>query len=556
MATPREWLDNRHPIYVATLPEWQRLERLLEGGKAAIDAELARWEKDDRDFKARAGQAIYVNAMRDTATEFIGHILAAYPEPGSGLSFGSLGSPQRAASRQRPDPAELLWYNTDGGVLGGTAWPEWWAQAGIRAFVVGHRWMLVEGARLPNGRVATQADELAGMHPYMVDYSPTVVTDWHVEDGALQYAIIKRTVRRARVEDGVLKGLQPETEYYLHVRRGWDAFDAPGEAEAFSRGGWWKFNAQKEVTSSGDYDRFDGAVPMFCLFGERSTGTTETPAMSRAALYELGQVQVALMNALSSRQADAYEAAKSIMYLLGVDRDNFNLAAGKLAENSRLIPVPPTMGADGQTAGVPTIHDGSTGAVASEVWDGLIGNILEVLREMAMKLARTAPTSSGVAREVEFGRDYSPRLAHLAANLESAQNEAIRLLELRWGRTRNPSGEVSLPRRYQLAPVVDGIDRMFDTLRRAGLRSKTLETSMVMTAARERQLVTDDDVARAVKSEIAASFDEAGRDLAAEGTLGGDFTAALERQRARLGSPQPPRAGDEGGDAGGGDIAA
>lgn len=554
----RKWLDNRHEIHAAFNDHWKRMERLLEGGPDAIRSELLRWESDDDAFEARARTAVYENAMRDTAAEFVGHIAASYPDPDSGgISFGSLGTVKRPAGKLHPDPAELVWHNADGGTIAATPWTEWWSTALVRALVLGHRWILVEGAHLPGGRQPTQADELAGLHPYLVDYSPTVVTDWHIDGGHLQYVVIRRQVRRPQVKDGVLIGLQPETEYYVHVRRGWTAFDeaAPGKdgiACRFSAGGWWKFDKEKKIVrhpdgtpATGSYDWNNGEIPMFVLYGEQSSGTTERPALSRLSLYEVGQAQVALMNVISARQADALEAAKSMIYLLGVDQDGFNLAMTKIAENARFIPVSATKRPDLTDGHIPQIYDGSTGTVAAQVWDGLYRTIVEMLRSMTLKLAMTAPDASGAARELEFGKQYSPRLALLAANLEAAQNTAIHLLEKRWGRARGtPMGQVTLPRRFQLKPLVDAIDRMFDTLAKSGLRSATLSKHMVLRAAAEHSVLANDAAREIVEHELEASAQEAERNRAALAGLNADFQAALERARQRRPEGQPPRASD------------
>jgi hypothetical protein len=537
----RDWLDSFHPVYTANAAQWERDEARFHGGPAVLH-ELRRFETDDGDYCARQREAIYLAHMEATAQSFVGHLVRELPTPDDGLDFGGLGEVARRGANARPTPAELVYYNADGAGSDGQQWGGFWGAAMKRAMGTGHRWILVEAS--PDAP-RTQADELRGMRPYLVELSPLEVTNWHVgQDGALKFAVIRVGEREPVVKGNTLEGNGVAAGYYLHVAAGYQGLGAE-----YQGGGWWRYDGDKQEVARGDYSRTGGMIPLFPLYGEKARGARravagalssvgrvsldpltgrpagESPVMSRSLLWGIGQADVAIMNAMSIRAFDAWDAGMSRQYLLGIDKDGWELFREQTVAKARVLPLIAPMAGDGTLGSAPGVVDGSMGAVASQVFDSLIASQLEAIDKQAVNLATSTPDSSGLSKRAGFAEAKSPRLANLAENLESAMNTALMFLEMRWG-IPNPSAYVTLARDYDLAPLTDDIDRMFDTLRAARLSSPTLEVKMVTAAARQRRVLQDDEVA-VVEAELAASADERSRNAAAEATLEQDLADAV-----------------------------
>lgn len=508
------WLNDKHEIYTASESEWRMNERRLRGGPLVLN-ELVPfdWEDPKGDhYRRRREQATYINFMDIAATILNGHLLRQAPEADDALSFGTLGPVTRPTGVREPSRAELIYYNVDGTGADGSQWYPWWMGALKRAQATGHRWIMVEAT---GEAPASLDDEIRGLRPYLVEYSPLAVTNWHVEAGRLMWAVISIRQRRPRVVGGRLEGNRSGKGFYLLVRKGYEDL-----GEEFAGGGWWKFDegAEKIEGEHGTWDKTGGEIPMFPLFYDRDLGSDEEPSMSRPGLTPLGQVAVSYMNQSSAADFDAWDAAKSAKFLLGVEVSAFNTAVEKWKGGNQLIPVP--RGQDGQ---MPQIVDGSASAVTSDVFKARLDNKWEEARVLAALEASGSPDSSGLAKQMGFQDIKSPRLAAMASNLEQAQNAAIHFLELRFGTTTSPEGAVTWPREYDLSDILTDISELLSIERQAGLQSATLDARLVLRAAREKGLVADDGDADQIEQELLDSAERRSRQTMAASALFGEF---------------------------------
>jgi hypothetical protein len=506
-----DWLDDVHEVYDASVERWDRNERRLRGGDYVTD-ELRKflWETEETDgtatslpdgsmpgdhYNARKSQAVYVNFPEMFVLAMKGHLHRNRPIPDNGLSFGSLGQVRRERNFRQPTRAEQVYYNADGVGNDGSQWDNFWLNVWGRASATGHRWVFVEASR---ERPGNRLREIQGFRPYLVEYSPQQVTNWHFEDGRLAWAVVRITVRNPVVDaEGTMQGNEDQEGYLLLVREG-----HANLGEEFVGGGWWKFDGDKVLTDHGDWSRTQGEIPMWPLFYERDTGVKSNddehesmPAISRAGITELGQAAVAYMNLASAAEYDAWDAASSLRFLLGVDRDGYNVAADVWNSGSQIVPVPSN--SNGQ---IPQVQDGSVGTVASDVFDKLLTRKRLEAEKIAAQEAIGSPDSSGEAKKVGFGDTRAPRLANIASEIEQAQNIAIYFLELRWG-AGAPSGSVVWPREFDVIDVVEDIQAFFNLETTTGYQSPTLGSKLMVRAATEKGFITDDAESKIIESE-------------------------------------------------------
>jgi len=192
---------------------------------------------------------------------------------------------------------------------------------------------------------------------------------------------------------------------------------------------------------------------------------------------------VALMNLISARNFDAIDAAKSVKYVLGADKDGFNLMVEHHKQNAILIPVVGSINAEGKVQ-IPQIYDGSSGAVAAEVFSTIISSTIAEAHEIMVRQLTSEADSSGRSKEVGFGEATSPLLASLAARRETFENTLIYFAELRAG-AATPTGSVVWPTEFELAPVVAKIDQTIERMLKLGARSATLEATLIESAAKD-----------------------------------------------------------------------
>lgn len=517
-------LNSRHIIYIRTERQWYRNEQRLRGGDAIL-TELVPfdWERQNlysttgRDngqelvlqaavernimlqslnmathYEQRQAQAVYLNFPDMYATVMAGHLLKAAPKPDAGLSFGQMGDVRADPTGLTPTQAELVFYNADGVGNQSSQWDNFWIGAMRRAMSTGHRWIMVEA---PTNAPGTRDKEIAGQRPYMVEYSPLQVTNWHYEQGRLVFAIMRLRPELPYLDVTGIGDLDTKDDYMLLVAEGYDAL-----GDAYSGGGWWRFTFDTELIGTGTWNATGGAIPLFPLYHERDHGSRGDPQFSRPGLTELGQCAVSYMNLASAADFDAWDAAMSIEWMLGVDVDAFNVAMAKLKEGSRFIPVPP----HGDTEVAPTIKDSSAGVTVAEVFDKRLASKRIEAAQLAAREATSTPDSSGISKMAGFGQVMSPRLALMASELEAAQNTALLFLEQRFG---HPGGQASVnwTRNFELLEVVAHIEAQFALERLSGLRSPTLDAQMMVTAAREKGLLGNDVESAVVATEYRAS---------------------------------------------------
>lgn len=517
---PHEWLDQKHKVFQENEAIWRREERRLRGGDDVLQelrsflwetmpgdrlnmeddehgarpSGILRSEKAGDHYKARQKEATYLNFPGAFAEIMTGHLMENAPTPSNGLEFGTMGE-VREDPQGDPSMAELVYRNVDGVGIDASQWPNWWADVYTRALGTGHRWIFVDApAKAPQN----DADRIAGLRPYLTEYSPLSVPLWHFEKGELQFSVIRTWVPEVRLKDGRLEGLDPtKRSYLLLVREGFD-----GLGTEYARGGWWIFDPEKKRVEGmeGDWRATDGRIPLFPLYHQRDTGGDERPTMSKGALMELGQLAVSYMNLTSAADFDAWDAAGSLQFVIGADPDSFNVVIEKIAEGSKVVPVPARR--DGEQ---PEIYDSSAGAVASEVFKSR----LDAKRQDGVDLAALGPTSdpaaSGVSKRAGFAEVKSPRLANMASEIEAAQHMAVRFLEQRMKMGTKPQGSVAWPRDFDLLDVGDVVERMFRLEKLSGIRSPSVAAELLMTALRDSPLAANGELMEKAAREYQAS---------------------------------------------------
>ena len=495
-----DFLTSEHPIYTKTKDRWRRAERRLRGGWPVIDQELQKfiWEGEP-DFELRKHRAAYPNFEAGYLLSLYGHILREAPRPDKGLAFGALGPVLRPAGQTSPTLAELVYFNVDGVGGDGQQFYAWLMGVAMRAGATGHRWVMVEHTE---ERPGTVADWMAGKRPYAVEYSPLAVPNWDIRRGQLQWMIVK-IPRRAPASDGSRwTGNAYRKHTLLLVRKGFTELDDLAPSVALSGGGWWELDDRGNFIDgkAGNWDRTNGEIPMTALYHLTSVSDDEDyPAMSQSGCEVLGNLSAAFMNQESARESNAWRSASDPLFLLGVDSESFKTARDVWEGGSFIVPVPPT-----QEGNIPTVQSGATGVVASEVFGGILEDIVAEAERQAALQATSTPDSSGRSKEVGFAEKRGPVLSLAAENLESGINSILRFFELRAGYT-NPTAEIRLPREFDLEAVADTISRFFETFRVTRLRSPTLEVKAAMALADDAGLVADDAERTAIEAELKAS---------------------------------------------------
>jgi hypothetical protein len=515
-------LGAEHEIYTTNRDAWERDERRFYGRDAVLggigttEVELEKFTNEkDLSYKARKAQATYLNFPLIHAKILAGHLARVAPMP----NYGTLGDVRERSDigSNNETVAEAFHYNCDGIGKDGTQFRAWTTGVQERAIATGHRWVMVEMPRRPDrARPVRGTDIRNGFRPFLVEYSPLAVPMWEATDGQLDWMVIRPRVRKAgplwapdNLEDG----------YYLLVRQGY-----AGLGDEFAGGGWWLFHGDKTPVENaqGDWSRTRGQIPVVPLVAESSQGTSDWPAMSGSLTMELGQIAVSLMNRISERNWDARDAAKSVKYILGAEKDAHNLMIEHHEANSIIVPVPGSATPDGKWL-IPTIYDGSTGAVAAEVFSTIINSTLAEAHEVMVRQLTSEPDSSGRSKEVGFGEATSPLLASLAARRETFENTLIYFTELRAG-SLSPSGFVIWPTEFELAPVVAKIDQTIERMLKLGARSATLETSLIEAAARDDGVWPDnaendirDELTRSIGGAIVATNAPAMQQMTAAG---------------------------------------
>lgn len=529
-----DFLDALHPVYRANRAAWQRLERR---GYGRAEEELMRFVgESDEVYEARKDRATYVNFMFSHASAVTGHLRmnGAPPPQSDRFSFGTLGR-IRPATEVRPgteDVAEQIYYNIDGVGGDGTEWPVFFDAVDERAQYTGHRVLYCETPPTGGSEVSLPMVR-AGIRPYLAEYSPLEMTMWGQSLGRFDFVILRVVTDGPRVVDGSFAGMPadqaamrhddplPGRGYYLLVRRGCAAL-----GEAFREGGYWLFRPDKELIRHRLWGTaLGGEIPLWLHYGEQSRGTTAHPALSRSPTEGLGRIGVSLMDMLSARDWDAFDAARSGKWFSPATKNVMEAIKEQWDAKSLHIGIPMAFDETTGASSVVTVTDDSSGAVAPAVFQAIIDAKFTEAREQSFQALTSLPGSSGVSKERGFEDVKAPYLARRAALRQSSEQNAIRFLEMRAGQA--PTGFCLYGRTYNLQPVVDDIDATLETLRLSQLRSPTLEPELVLRSVRERfgsvplppsptggTGATEDDVRRELTDSVRAAQ---AQDAAAQG---------------------------------------
>jgi hypothetical protein len=469
-----DFLDARHEVHTKNDTAWAREEKRLYGGDAVLDELVQFINENDGKYQKRRNEASWIGFPKTHASILAGHIVSALSVP----NYGGLGDVRKREDRQgQPTLAELFHYNVDGVGADGSQLHAWLTGVLQRACATGHRWALVEMPRRVGDGPITQQEVIQGQRPYWVEYSPRAVTYWEYTAGRLDWAVVKTRVGASGIQNGVWQAAPTTDGYYLFVRTGYT-----GLGPEYVAGGWWLFDADKRLTSRGDWSKTRGEIPLVRLTAESSVGTRDWPAVSRSLTMELGQIAVSLMNRISERNYDASDAAKSVKYILGGDKDGHNLVVDMHSDGAVIITVPAVVDPQSGQVRIPTIYDSSSGAVAADVFTTIINSTIAEAHEIMVRQLTSTEDSSGRSKEVGFGEATSPLLASLAANTETFLNTLLYFTELRAGVT-TPSAFVTLPREFEIAPVKEKIDRTIARMKEVGASSPTLVAKLIQDAA-------------------------------------------------------------------------
>ena len=478
------FLNSKHPAYKQQEEEWLLNLRRARGGLHVLE-ELVPflWEiPNGEQIKERKMMAVYLNFPDRFASILAGHLMRAAPTPGASLDFGTMGAVRRRRDIDKPTPAELFYYNTNGVGKDGSQWNNCWTQIVKGAVTMGHRWLLVEG---PPTAPRNRREERHGLRPYLTSYGPMSVTNWEFERGQLVMAIVKRRVRKLRMnEHGGIEGNDGEIETLLLTAEGFNGF-----GPAYADGGWFVFDKDGDLSDDfGFYTQTEGQIPMTLLAYDRLEPEGDYQALSRSGTTEMSQAAIAYMNLASAADFDAWDAASSVQALMGVDEEGFNVFIAKMKEGSRFAPVKANM----DNGRVPTIHDMSSGAVVADVFDRRLKQKRQEAVELMLNEIEAAPYASGESKQVSFTDAKVPRLTLLAAETEAAQNTIIHFTEQMWGPVGvHPQGATEWGREFDLRDLRKEISEFFVTVVNSKLRSPTAESKAMVTFARKLGIIGD-----------------------------------------------------------------
>lgn len=495
------WLDTKHPEFIRRDPIWEIDERRFEGGAEVKDEELQPFdyeEKDDDHHKARKREAVFPMLPLAHALKVTGHLRKhAAPRPGKGYDFGNLGEVREREKIDTPTKGELFYYNVDGVGGDGSSLPAFLDFVDQRAQVYGHMFVMAEASE---NTPRSFQDEIDGDRPFAVPYTPREVHNYHFTKGQAQFYIIRTPIGDPELDSGGRLDMSTEDGYYLLVRRGWRGF-----GDYFAQGGWWLFDSEKKYIRDGRWNRTRGEIPMVVFYGRMARGTKKNRAMSASDTTELGALAVEIMNVRSARKYDYWDAASSKTFFLNADADVMKHVVPQW-QASHLVGVPPHVNDKGETQAV-TVHDGSTGAVAAAISDAILKEEWETARQISVDKIIGVADSSGESKEVGFQTQSVPQIVQRIYLREMAENSLLRFIEMRWGYVR-PRAYAQWKYDIDLLPLVDDIDKMFDTLRRASVTSGSLEVEMIMTALMERIPGMKPSLLTTIRNELVASVEE------------------------------------------------
>lgn len=495
---------SKHADYEANLTIWEKNEALFNGSRQVFDyLKKFVWEiNDDALYAERQEEAVYVEFPAIMVDKFTGTLSEEVPVP----NFGTLGGITEEGA-----VAKLIYDNTDGVGTDARNWDQFWFEALGQASTTDYRWILTE---MPAEQPATQADVLSGARPYAIAISPLEVPNWNFSKGTLNWAYIKSEVDNTSVIDGEFVS-ETKTIFYLLVRAGY-----LGLGEELSVGGWWIVDADGVVQQTpdgeeltGDWTTTGGTIPMCRLFYEK-----RRDGKRARGIEHIGRLSLQYMNLLSASFNDAFESGSRQKYLLGVSTTQWAVIVEKSLAGTKLVPIPAE---EGVTV---SIHD-SGQISAHEPIQKALAETLQLILKFVVRELNTSPDASGKAKQIEMLQGNSPRLSHMARNLEEAQTQTIRFMEQRAGNA-TPTGNVEWARRYDLRSAMDKIKTTLEIMDLGGAQSPTLVADLLLRAVEESGLgirptegKTPEEATEEVRAEFLTSLSEATR----SGRLGNEL---------------------------------
>lgn len=511
---PIPFLDHDHPTYEKKKAAWLRDERRLFGGDPVI-AELTKFKGEaDDSFTLRTATARYTNFPDLHMTTLVGHLAREAPE----YTFGSLGvvRPLADLAGQEPKLHELFFYNCDGIGNDGSQYPAWRDSVKRHAGATGVVWVMAEmpskadlmdirrrlaapGAEVSDELTFTGDEQRAGFRVFLRKHSPLEVHDWKFSrSGTLLWAVIHVPLDSEKDVDESGNPVEQETGRYLLVRKGYT-----GLGDAYSEGGWWLYNEDhEELDHVAGWEMTRGEIPLWRMFSLKDDGTTVDPSMGRSLSMEIGQIGIDLMNMRSEQRYNLRQAAKTIIYMLGIQPKEHGEVIQQLEDQSIVIAVPPVFLQDG-TVGIPQIWCSSQAAIDAGAFSVVQDGAIAEAREIMVKQVTSEPGSSGESKKTGFEEANSPLLAGLAQTNEEFDNMMLHFVLLLMG--LEPDGSVTWTREFKLRDLVDDIDSMIDTIKRSGLSSPTLEMKAIETKAMKLGLLDDETEAKKIHAELEES---------------------------------------------------
>ncbi len=502
-------IKSEHPTWQKYHEIWQRNEEYLLGDPSVYD-DLKKyiWELagDTVSHDERKKEAIYMNFMGMVAEKMTGTLRE---QPGV-FDYGTLG--------ELADPdsvASMLHRNFDGVGEDARGAHAFWMDTLALAWATSFRWVFtestVQGAK-------TKADERAGMRPYAVDYSPVSSPNWHFANGELQWVYFKLKRRDLRVEGSEFKD-ESKDAYYILVKAGYE-----GLGDDFAGGGWWMVDEKgNEIESptgpmQGDWTKTNGHIPIARLFYVRKKGSEITPPTSEDAR----RLSLQHMNLLSDLLNDAHTSGSRQIFMTVSYEQWDSMVNPKTGEGvaeheesseggastspiyGKIVPVPAEPGVRN------TFFD--TGSVtASGAVTAALTACLERFTRFMLREISSAPGESGEARRVMSLDGLSPKLVHLASNLEEARTATVRNLEMRWGNPK-PTGGVTWNKRFDLRGAVAKLREIVDLMNAAGFTSKSVLLRMFLRGLEEIGFDLDKEdgegniTEKSIQAEIEASL--------------------------------------------------
>ena len=292
------------------------------------------------------------------------------------------------------------------------------------------------------------------------------------------------------------------TRLTLYIAAGEQA-RAFGIAGAETTGAWIVLDDKGEPVSgpsgplTGTLEATNGEIPVAPLFYAR-----DDEDFSVSATEDVSAIAVSYMNISAGGDNDALKASARSLLLFNVSQEAFNTAAGLKERGGRMIPFEPVV--SGVQTHDPHVYDSGSGQGSGSLVDTTLSRKVREAAEIAADQMRTAPTSSGEARKVEFVDAKAPTLSMMAFQREQTENRVLPLICLRWG--LEPDASVAWPKRFDVEDTADDWLSIFDAAGRMQADSPTLVTTGLKRILRSKNVNLDAATWNAIGGEITQAF--------------------------------------------------